>query len=229
MFILACAYPLHAVAHGPPADGDRQRADRRCHADPGLRHRRAGGGVGHAGAPRQAAADPRGPRSGVRTMSGQCRGRPSTVRPDAAPDDPRGIDEAVRAEARASFPRPLPSGPSRTPTMVRPPAIVPLPIPEPPTSAATRLRAAGGSGSLPRDTNRTHDTRTTRAGPLSSFARHGHAVIEHRATARRSTLPRPVATTQAAPRLARIPTGATAAERSNQGDVGGLSIKRNTP
>ena len=39
-----------------PVDGE-QRADRRCRADPGFRHRRAGGGAGHAGAAEKAAAD----------------------------------------------------------------------------------------------------------------------------------------------------------------------------
>ncbi len=66
----------------------------------------------------QGIAKAAGARFEIRTMSGRCRGRPSTVHPDAveraAPDDLRGTDEAVRAEAQASSPLPLPPRPSRT-------------------------------------------------------------------------------------------------------------------
>ena len=40
-----------ALPHGPPADGEPQRADRRRPGDPGVRHRRARGRRGHAGSP----------------------------------------------------------------------------------------------------------------------------------------------------------------------------------
>jgi transposase len=40
-----------ALPHGPPADGEPERADRRRPADAGHRHRRARGGRSHAGPP----------------------------------------------------------------------------------------------------------------------------------------------------------------------------------
>jgi Transposase DDE domain len=42
-----------AVLHGPFADGEPARPDRRCHADPRHRHRRARGRDDHAGPPRR--------------------------------------------------------------------------------------------------------------------------------------------------------------------------------
>jgi transposase len=54
-----------ALPHGPSPDGEPQRPDRRCDADPGLRHRRARGGRGHAGPPAGPAPGDAGRRQGL--------------------------------------------------------------------------------------------------------------------------------------------------------------------
>ena len=55
-----------ALPHGPPADGEPQRADRRRPGDAGHRHRRARGGRGHAGPPDGPAPRHAGRRQGLR-------------------------------------------------------------------------------------------------------------------------------------------------------------------
>ena len=61
-------------------------------------------GLPHGVSRRRVRPGSRGPRSGTRTMSGRCRGRPSTVRPDAAESAPRTTCAAPRGRA----PRPKP-------------------------------------------------------------------------------------------------------------------------